>query len=389
MPIGHLELPNWENEDVSVSADGRTVLMSEFTGNGYTYVFQVETLPGPLGLVAITFADVLPLDSSHIVDCMDPACDTIYGAEGQIVGRHATRPTSCRSPEGGARSLRRRAPAARRGTTSRSSASWTVTADGTPETYAISDTTPMNVMDVTDPRNPILVGKLLEARPRRVRRTAYQHNNRYPAFEHYRPRAKDDDAFDPANPALRPGELLMGNGETNFTGDVRLRLGPVHDLVDVNWDQGEEFRVLDVFRPVNGSYDGDGDPAVNAIGCSGTGSRRVPTTSTRPTTWSRPPGTSTARACSTSTARPARSRSAATTSRCRAPRRRPPGSSTTAGSSSTRSTTSAASTSCAYSPDAPVPSQADFDASWLLVSPVAEEVSVQARYLCDLALRRR
>src|SRR5688500_1967688 len=42
--LGRLELPNWENEDVAVSADGKTVLISEFTGT-YMHVIRVEDGP--------------------------------------------------------------------------------------------------------------------------------------------------------------------------------------------------------------------------------------------------------------------------------------------------------------------------------------------------------
>src|SRR5688572_5004209 len=50
--LGHLEIPHWENEDVTVSRDGRTVLMSEFTGT-YMHVVQVQDLPNGLLLPVI------------------------------------------------------------------------------------------------------------------------------------------------------------------------------------------------------------------------------------------------------------------------------------------------------------------------------------------------
>jgi hypothetical protein len=44
MVLGHLELPNWENEDVRVSEDDKTVLISEFTGT-YMHVIRVDDGP--------------------------------------------------------------------------------------------------------------------------------------------------------------------------------------------------------------------------------------------------------------------------------------------------------------------------------------------------------
>ncbi|MGI9016815.1 MAG: hypothetical protein ACR2HR_06880 [Euzebya sp.] len=278
--IGALEIANWENEDVSVSRDGKTVLMSEFTGTAYTYVFQVSDPVGPLGNVTISIADALPLSASHIVDCIDDKCDYFYGAEGQIWDARnktdvkqlsrgwdvqANEQTGQNIPFGSGHNLE---------------VVGDYDLDGNPDTplqrVAISDTTPMVMMDVTDPVNPIVITTSL-TEDHGSNKTAYQHNNKVLNFESYVPRAADDQyvPFDEATPGsgLRTGELLIGNGETNFRPQCGGGSGPLTSWSATNWEKGEQFRVLKTFRPVNGTYDGPdgsgGDPAVNAIGCSG------------------------------------------------------------------------------------------------------------------------
>jgi hypothetical protein len=67
--------------------------------------------------------------------------------------------------------------------------------------------------------------------------------------------------------SLRDGELLIANSESNLNPTCSMAGGlSTWDLRD--FDQGRAPVELEVFRPVNGSW-AEGDPAVNALGCSG------------------------------------------------------------------------------------------------------------------------
>jgi hypothetical protein len=285
--IGAFEVANWENEDVSVSQDGKTVLMSEFTGSGYTYVFQVSDPIGAYGAVTITMGDALPLSAAHIVDCIDDACDYFYGSEGQTWdARDKTNVVELSGGESWGAIIRDQMPT---GTYNFSSGhnlnvagDYDLDGDGTLERVVIADTTPMAMFDATDPLNPVLI-TTSNSGDHGAFGTKYQHNNKIQGFEDYVPRTEDEpltfgDAPKVPGAAapvtnLRTGELLLGNGETNFTATCGSGSGPLTSWSTAGWDQGEEMRVQSVFRPVNGEYDGEdgsgGNPAVNAIGCSG------------------------------------------------------------------------------------------------------------------------
>jgi len=120
----------------------------------------------------------------------------------------------------------------------------------------IADETPLVMFRANDPLHPrrITSGDI-------TLNTNYQHNNVRPAAARYQPRAKGDTS----NP-LRPGELLMTEGESNFEPQCGNGNGAFATMV--NFDKGAPMRQLHVLRPVNGTYT-NGDPAINALGCSG------------------------------------------------------------------------------------------------------------------------
>lgn len=80
--LGTLDTHNWENEDIAVSADGKTILMSDFEGVAYLIVVSVTDLPG--GLLALTITGVNAPGGNHTVESIDDACDWAYGSEGNI-----------------------------------------------------------------------------------------------------------------------------------------------------------------------------------------------------------------------------------------------------------------------------------------------------------------
>lgn len=249
--LGRLPLPHFQNEDVDVSDDGKRVIISTDTagvrvngpgapvaqGNGM-HIIDTSTVTAPklVGFIAL---------SNHTTTCADAACNWLYGSSGQIVD--ATDPAApkdtgkkwFRNGVTGAHALNRDASG-----------------------LMISDSTPRLVLDVTDPQNPVA---LAEGRP--DTRTfgkdgLLQHNNVRPRADQWVPRLEGD-----VDPALRPGELLIGNSESNVNRNCTAA-GGLSSWSMADFDKGTPMTQLDVFRPVNGDWV-DGNPRANALGCSG------------------------------------------------------------------------------------------------------------------------
>ena len=241
--LGHLPLPNWENEDVSVSADGDWTLITEYTGTFYVHVIDTRNPRVPLLASSITLGS-----AGHTSECLDQACDWVYGSEGQILDlRDKFHPVL----------LEQR---------------WTDMLD-LPDGHAINidsaglatiDTTPLTLADLRNPMQPKVLAQA-PAGEQEENGTAYQHNTLRPQADRWRPRSTGALR---KQKALLPGELILGNGETNLTGTCDDGSGPFATWSARDWDRGAPLQVLDVFRPVNGDYT-DGNPSVNALGCSG------------------------------------------------------------------------------------------------------------------------
>jgi len=238
--LGHLPLPNWENEDVAVSADGGTVLVTEYTGTFYLHVFDTSnpTLP-------VLAATLLLESGGHTSECLDAVCNWVYGSEGQIIDLHDKKNPIVR-PE-----------------------TWTELL-GLPDGHAMTldaagvltiDTTPLAMVDARKPLQPRLLATAPEGE-QSARQTAYQHNNLRPHADRYRSQSPKKKG------SFSRGEMILGNGETNLTGVCDGGSGPFATWSARGYDRGGSLKVLDVFRPANGQYV-DGDPAVNALGCSG------------------------------------------------------------------------------------------------------------------------
>jgi hypothetical protein len=128
------------------------------------------------------------------------------------------------------------------------------------------DSSPRCIIDPREnPLEPIVVNRSTVPGSRQL---AYQHNSQRPNADEWVPR--DPAAPDYDDPALRPGELLIGNGETNLVPRCNgTSNGPIATWSMRNFEQAQPMQVLKVFRPtVNGTYS-DGNPAVNVLGCSG------------------------------------------------------------------------------------------------------------------------
>lgn len=238
--LGHLPIYNWENEDIAVSSDGSTALLTEFTSSFYLHVVDVSDPTEP------TITGVLPLDAAHTVYCADRRCDYAFGSEGQTFDLRD-------------RSAPKRLPREQ---------SWgELTGAGSGHAlhqdaagYWVADTMPL-VMFKTNP-DPLHLKVL--TRGAITKDTAYQHNNVRPRAERWKPRRAGTSAGGP----LRDGELLLGQGETNDEPACNEGSGAFSTWSLVNFDRRTPMRQLDVLRPVNGGL-GDADPAFAVMGCSG------------------------------------------------------------------------------------------------------------------------
>jgi hypothetical protein len=238
VPMGVLPIYNWENEDIAVSKDGNTAILTEFESSFYLHVVDTTNPRLPVLKGSILF------DGSHTVECADVHCNYLFASNGKTYDlRDRSNPVAL--------------PRAK----------WWSTQAGAGSAHAlhqdlagywIADETPLVMFKATDPLHitRVTTGPI-------TKKTAYQHNNVRPAANKYVPRKPGDDSK-----RLRLGELLMGEGETNFSPACDGTNGAFATWSMVGWDKGKPMKQLHVLRPVNGDY-ADGNAAVNALGCSG------------------------------------------------------------------------------------------------------------------------
>ena len=248
--LGRLPLPHFQNEDVDVSDDGSRVIISTDTvavrpptgaspgqGNGI-HVIDTSNVASPklVGFVAL---------SNHTTTCADSACNWLYGSSGQIVdARNPAAPKDTgkkwfRNGVGGSHALNRDASG-----------------------LLVSDSTPRLVLNVTDPLNPQVLASGKPDTKKFGTDGLLQHNNVRPRADQWVPRAEGD-----TDPAMRPGELLIGNSESNINRNCN-QAGGLSTWNMTDFDKGKTLQQVDVFRPFNGNW-ADGNPAINALGCSG------------------------------------------------------------------------------------------------------------------------
>ena len=249
--LGRLPLPHFQNEDVDVSDDGSRVIISTDTAavrlpgqpgagtsaNGM-HIIDASTVSAP------KVVGFMPL-SNHTTTCADAACNWLYGSSGHIVD--ATDPTApkdtglkwFRNGVTGSHALNRDASG-----------------------LMVSDSTPRLVLDVTDPANPVALTDGKPDTKKFGKDGLLQHNNVRPRADEWVPREEGD-----LDPAMRPGELLIGNSESNVNRNCT-DAGGLSSWSMTNFDKGEKMVQLDVFRPFNGDWV-DGNPKANALGCSG------------------------------------------------------------------------------------------------------------------------
>lgn len=235
--LGHLPFYNWENEAIAVSNDGKTAFLTEFEGFLYLHVVDVSdpSLPRIVG--------TLTPGGAHTVECADTACNYLFGSEGQTYDvRDRTNPVELPAAQewgkltgaGGGHNLHKDAAGV-----------W------------ISDTEPLVVFRLNP--DPLHLKVLTSGSI--TKDTQYQHNNVRPRAERYVPRAT-------SSGPLRDGELLLGEGETNFEPQCSGSNGAFSTWSMAGFDRGVKMKQLATLRPVTNAAL-TADPAVNGLGCSG------------------------------------------------------------------------------------------------------------------------
>ena len=261
--LGHLPLAHFQNEDVDVSDDGSRVIVGIDTV-GLSPTPSPQTPRFGTGVYVIDITEVVPGrvlrpqvagfigEGNHTATCADPACEYIYGSERDIIRVQGRGPGATLTKVGelpaGTHAYNRDAAG-----------------------FLVSDGEPRLVLDPRpDPANPRIVAR----GPVTDVQGYLEHNNVRPAADAYVPRDPQDpaDAYTDGSfegtSALRPGELLIGNAESNINPRCADAGGlSTWDMRD--WDRGRDMRQIAGFQPANGTLALDGRPPVNALGCSG------------------------------------------------------------------------------------------------------------------------
>lgn len=301
--VGFLPLPHSQNEDIQVSEDGTRAIIAADGGLlvpvQHTRGLHIVDTSDPSNPQVVAWLDNTGGGTNHTATCADDACEWIYGNRGAIY--HVPADTD------GVEDIQTLATSwFANGVTSSHALNRSVHPDpetGEPVTIMISDSEPRLVLDATDPANPVV---LATSNPADHEGDGFlQHNNARPNSAEWRPRSADDgtggdapqrgpaalpekaaakakDRFgqtadgeggptattDPFGGDLLPGELVIGNSESNIVPQCDDQSGGLTTFSIRDFDQGAPMTALHSFRPVNGDWV-DGNPPANGLGCSG------------------------------------------------------------------------------------------------------------------------
>ncbi len=222
----------FENEDVQVTPDGRTLFFAESLPGNSLHIMDVEDKTNIQPL-----AD-LELAGDHTTTCI-LKCKYLYGSDGSIVDvRNPAEPKLIASNDGtvGTR--------------------WTELATG--QDYSNHDVTevkpgfildapisgPFHYIDVRNPVKP----KVIAVGVKEASETGWLfHSARWPN------NTKDD--------------FILMQGEDNANPRCGAQNGPFQTYDATKYKKTKTFTIIDTYRVTNGTYV-DGSPAVNALGCS-------------------------------------------------------------------------------------------------------------------------
>ena len=246
--LGTFPFPHAQNEDVDVSKDGKRVIISAdgallvpfMLATRGIHVIDTSNPAAPRLLGSINAPN-------HTTTCADAKCKWLYGSTGAIYD--ARKPANIKEVgrwkpiDGGAHDLNRDASG-----------------------LIVSDSDPRYVLDPR--KNPARPKVITWGMTKPNVDPNYQHNNVRPRAGRWKPRRKGTAGYN--SKLMRPGEMLIANAETNI--DPRCAShggGGIATWSMINFDKGARLKQLHAFRPMNGDYLSKGDPAINVMGCSG------------------------------------------------------------------------------------------------------------------------
>jgi hypothetical protein len=302
VPVGVLALPHSQNEDLQVSDDGSRVIIAADGGlpapNPATRGLHIIDASDPENPREVAWLDNAGGGTNHTATCADDACEWIYGNRGTIYQVPADVDGADEIVKHGSW-FDLHPDVSRSHALNRSVHPDPVT--GEDVTIMISDSEPRLVIDATDHGNPSL---LAASDPDDHERDGFlQHNNARPNAADWTPRSLEGDdssdakgrgpsgglpahasgkakgrlgqggddavtATDPFGGHLRPGELVIGNSESNVVPQCNEESGGLTTFSIADFDKGAQNEKLDSFGPVNGDWF-DGNPPANGLGCSG------------------------------------------------------------------------------------------------------------------------
>lgn len=273
VPLGTYPFLHAQNEDVEVSEDGKRLVIA---ADGS---ILVPIAPQSIGVHVFDVSDPLNIkllgsigNSEHTATCADPNCEWIYGRTGNIYD--ARNPASMQvvgnwqvhTVDGEEKDIVGQSHALIRDETG----------------LILTDTTPRLVLDPrpTEQRpaevsyvDPLLLtkGDVKRELDGNGASTRLQHNSVRPRATEWQPRAPQSEILTPEEAAedakLRPGELLIGNSESNLNSQCS-NAGGLSTWSMRDFEKGTAMDHLAAFKPLNGTWS-DGKPGVNALGCSG------------------------------------------------------------------------------------------------------------------------
>jgi hypothetical protein len=262
VPLGAYPFPHAQNEDVEVSEDGsRLVIAADGS-------LLVPVAPTSIGVHVFDVSDPADIEllgsyvkSEHTATCADTKCEWIYGRTGTIY--------DARDPA----NIKIAGDWRHREVTGVNSSHALIRDESG---LIISDSNPRLVLDpnwnAEDPAAGFAAPKLLAFGGRNNEiDDSLQHNSvRLDGAEWQtrEPLAEDATPEEIAEyEKLRPGELLVGNSESNVNPQCSTP-GGLSTWSMKDFDKGATLTQIESFRPFNGTW-ADGNPAINGLGCSG------------------------------------------------------------------------------------------------------------------------
>ena len=261
-PLGTFPFPHAQNEDVEVSEDGKRLVIA---ADGS---LLVPVAPTSVGVHIFDVSNPMSItklgmigNSEHTATCADTACEWIYGRSGKI---YDARTPAAITVAGDWRYTE----------ITKVTSGHALIRDESG--LVISDSNPRLILDPTWNPDDLSVSmaapKLIAFGGRNNSLDdSLQHNSVRLDGADWQPREPLAETATEEEKAeydkLRPGELFVGNSESNINSTCATP-GGLSTWSMKDFDKGTSLTQIESFRPFNGTW-ADGNPAINGLGCSG------------------------------------------------------------------------------------------------------------------------